>query len=422
MRVELTENVHLLMIPTKKYKTIKIILRFSTPLEEETRSLRSLLSNIMEISSKKFPLQTDIYRRLAELYGASFQSYVDRKGDIHRVNFVLTIVSDSYVENKNLLEEAVDFLKEIIFYPNMKDESFDSETFYLEQDNLIRSIESLAEDKGLYAKMRLQELYYKSSKAQGGANFGTVDEVRRLDPKKLAAAYHDMILTNSVDILVMGNIEKKRVQELFANFPFVARKSLKMQIFYDEPYTNVIEERTELEELAQSKLCLAYHLPIKFSDPFYFPLQVFNGLFGGFPQSKLFVNIREKEGLAYYASSSFDSFRSLLMVTIGIDGKNRERVLQLVQTQLLSLAVGEFTRLELLQTKKMLKNLFLETSDSMDAVIEYEFINALLSNASFTQQGWLKHLEQVSKEGVMEVAKKIKLCAVFFLEGTQSLG
>ncbi|MDR3156799.1 MAG: insulinase family protein [Lactobacillales bacterium] len=414
----MTESVHLLMIPTKKYKTVKIVLRFSAPLEEGTRASRSLLSNVMETNSKKFPLQTDISRYLAELYGADFQSYVDRKGDIHRVNFVLTIVNDSYVENKNLLEEAVGFLKEIIFHPNIKDGSFNSETFQLEQDNLIQSIESLADDKGFYAKMRLQELYYKSSKAQGGTNFGTVDEVRELDPKKLAAAYHEMMLTNSVDILVMGDIKKKRVQELFASFPFVARESLKTQIFYDEPYTNVIEERTELEELAQSKLCLAYHLPIKFSDPSYFPLQVFNGLFGGFPHSKLFMNVREKESLAYYASSSFDSFRSFLMVTVGIDGKNREKVLKLIQTQLLSIAVGKFTRLEFFQTKRMLKNLYLEALDSMDVVIEYEFMNALLPNANFTKQEWLKLLEQVSEEEVMEVAKEIKLQAVFFLGET----
>ncbi len=32
------------------------------------------------------------------------------------------------------------------------------------------------------------------------------------------------------------------------------------------------------------------------------PLQLFNGIFGGFPHSKLFINVREKASLAYYAA------------------------------------------------------------------------------------------------------------------------
>ncbi len=52
-----------------------------------------------------------------------------------------------------------------------------------------------------------------------------------------------------------------------------------------------------------------------------FALQVFNGIFGGFPHSKLFMNVREKEHLAYYASSSIDTFRGFMTVQTGIDGK-----------------------------------------------------------------------------------------------------
>ena len=65
---------------------------------------------------------------------------------------------------------------------------------------------------------------------------------------------------------------------------------------------------------------------------------VFNGLFGGFPHSKLFLNVREKHSLAYYASSSVEPFRGLLTVQTGIDGKNREKVLRLVNDQLKEIA------------------------------------------------------------------------------------
>lgn len=48
------------------------------------------------------------------------------------------------------------------------------------------------------------------------------------------------------------------------------------------------------QELKQSKLHIGYRTFITYKDEDYFALQLFNGLFGGFSHSKLFVNVREK--------------------------------------------------------------------------------------------------------------------------------
>ncbi len=71
------------------------------------------------------------------------------------------------------------------------------------------------------------------------------------------------------------------------------------------------------------------------------------------------MNVREKESLAYYASSSIDTFRGYLSVQTGIDGKNRDKVFKLIEQQLQSLQRGEVTAEELAQTKAMLKNQYL---------------------------------------------------------------
>jgi predicted Zn-dependent peptidase len=70
---------------------------------------------------------------------------------------------------------------------------------------------------------------------------------------------------------------------------------------------------------------------------------VFNELFGGSPLSKLFMNVREKASLAYYASSSFDTFRGVLKVQAGIDGKNHDQVLAIIAAQLSAIQAGDFT-------------------------------------------------------------------------------
>ena len=69
---------------------------------------------------------------------------------------------------------------------------------------------------------------------------------------------------------------------------------------------NIVKERQVREPIVQAKLNLAYQTNVYYDEPERFALMVFNGLFGGFPHSKLFMNVREKESLAYYASSSVD--------------------------------------------------------------------------------------------------------------------
>ena len=179
----------------------------------------------------------------------------------------------------------------------------------------------------------------------------------------------------------------------------------------------MIRQKTEQLPVVQSKLNLAYHCDIYYYDDLYFALMVFNGLFGGFPHSKLFLNVREKHSLAYYASSSVEPFRGLLTVQTGIDGKNREKVLRLVNEQLKELATGKVSEEFLEQTKVMLINQFLLSLDNQRALQEQAFLKIKVPQADITQDEWVKRIQDVTIEDIKTVAKHVKLQAVYFMEG-----
>lgn len=80
MTIQLEEGVHLHVIPTKKYKTVRFVLKFRAPIDAETITKRALLSSILETNSKKYPTQTQLRSELANLYGASFGLSVTKKG------------------------------------------------------------------------------------------------------------------------------------------------------------------------------------------------------------------------------------------------------------------------------------------------------------------------------------------------------
>ena len=87
-----------------------------------------MLTSLLETNSLNYPTQNDLSTRLAELYGASFGVSVAKKGNIHQVNVGMSIVNGSYVGEENLLNEAVTFLQEILFAPNVKEGAFDEKT------------------------------------------------------------------------------------------------------------------------------------------------------------------------------------------------------------------------------------------------------------------------------------------------------
>lgn len=419
MITELNQHVKLHVLPNKKYKTVPILIRFATPLDHKTSAKRSLLASLLETNSLNFPTQTELSKQLADLYGASFGISVSRKGNEHYLTIALNIINDQLVPNGlSVLESAVTFLQEIIFNPNIKDHEFDHDTFYREQENLVEYIHSIFDDKQSHASLSIQQLFFANSLDQQTPSFGSIDDIMQETPESIASYYQEMIANDRIDILVLGDVAEKYVYRCFKDFGFEDRKFPMMQeLFYYQPFENIIQQKTETLPVAQSKLNLAYHCDIYYHDRLYFALLVFNGLFGGFPHSKLFMNVREKHSLAYYASSSFDSFRGYVTVQTGIDGTNRKKVLKLINEQLKELVLGNVTDEEVEQTKKMLINQYLLSQDSQHALLEQAYLRLYFDKANLTEEQWANEVNAVTIEDIKEVAEKIKLQAVYFMEG-----
>lgn len=417
MPIVLAQGVNLHVVPTEKYKTVRILVRFNTHLNRENSTKRTLLSSLLETNSLHYSDQVKVSEKLAELYGASFGVNVNKKGNLHWLNLSMNLVNDKYLRNSHVLADAIDFVKEILFSPNIIDGQFESETFQREKENLNAYYESVSEDKQVYSSLALQNLYFSQSEDQKIPSFGTIADLKKETAESIALYYQQMIREDQVDIFVLGDVDEAAVTALFSKLPFEDRAAGIADIFYTQPSRNVIEERSEQERLAQSKLNLGYHTDVYYGDENYFSLQIFNGVFGGFPHSKLFMNVREKENLAYYASSSIDTFRGLLSVQTGIDGKNRNQVLHLISAELENIRQGNVTDLEIQQTKAMLKNQYLLSLDNAAAVLEMDYLNDLIPHLYLTDDEWIRRMEAVTLADIQRVAKLVQLQAVFFLEG-----
>ena len=201
-------------MPTKKYKTIRVFIRFTSQLAAETAAKRTLLTSLLETTSLRYPTQTAFSTQLAELYGASFGMNVNKKGDLHA--------------DEELFTQAVSFLKEVLFFPNIVQDEFESKNFTIEKSNLIAYMRSIAEDKQAFASLSLQELFFSKSDNQKFPSFGRPEDLEDVTAKELTETYSSMIKEDAVDIFVIGDVEEDQVIEVMRISPWKilsARKS-----------------------------------------------------------------------------------------------------------------------------------------------------------------------------------------------------
>lgn len=415
LTTEIAKGVSLHIRQTAQFKTVNFSIKWRAPLNEETAAQRTVLSNVLQHSNEKFPTSASYRSYLDDLFGTVLYFDTAKRGQEHTVLLNVETVNDQYLSHGNVLNEAIDLIQEAIFKPNYENGVFKESIVNREKEMVIQRIQSIFDDKSRYAQKRLTEIIRPNSAASFSAN-GNIEAVKAITPQSLTKTYEDMLANDVIDIYVVGDINvEEMTQKLKAAFQFADRNALpKTQ--EDTTPANVEPYTKETQEMKQGKLHIGYSTPVRFGDKDFPIMQIFNGIFGGYAHSKLFMNVREKESLAYYASSSYSSQYGLLFVVSGIEPANEEKARKLIAEQLKVMQNGEITDLELAQTKAMLINQLKEALDSPRGQIEI-FDQYKVLDEPFTMDTWTARWQSVSKEDVQKVAQDIKLEATYFLCG-----
>ena len=417
MKYKLKQGVTVYIEPSDKYKTVLIQYKFRTIFSGKTATERSLVKNMLETNSKQYPSQNEMDLKMASLYGATLHTQSQRFGKQHVVTMSLSVVNDKFIGGDDtLLEEAFAFLEEIIYGPNAKDGKFHEKTFLREKENLNNYFESLIEDKSAYARMRLnQELFAGTDQAYQG--IGDASFLEDITAASLFECYEEMIGSNQLDILVSGDVAPERVLNILAGQNFSDRKEIEKEVFcFREKNTEPVIS-SEAQDINQGKLFFGFSSPVYYMIDHYFAGLVFDGLFGGFPHSKLFQNVREKESLAYSASSGLDFLRGIMTVGTGIEFDKREQVEEIVLAQLKDMQAGDFSDALIAQTKSMLINHYKQNDDYQGRSLAKQYQDILIIENPLSQEQWIAGLNAVTKEQIVAVADKMTLQAIFFLKG-----
>lgn len=417
--VKSMDGYKLHIVKTEKYKTNTLVWKMKSPLNREELTKRALLPYILQSNSEKYPSTGKLRSYLDELYGATLFVDLAKKGEFHVINFSMEIANEKFLaDNTPLLKKAFQFLADILTKPNVHGESFDPETIGKEKRTLKQRIQSVYDDKMRYSNFRLVEEMCKDEPYALHVH-GEKDAVEGITPENLYQYYLDAFKNDELDLYVIGDVNEEEVHS-FAHelFHFEERNPLPVNSS-GHRQKEEIHEVVEEHDVKQGKLNIGYRTNIVYGDPDYYALQVFNGIFGGFSHSKLFLNVREKASLAYYVTSRLESHKGLMMVMSGIDNKNYDQTVNIIKEQMEAMKNGDFSAEDIDQTKAVIKNQLLETIDTARGVVEV-FYHNVVSKKDISLNTWLEKMDQVTKDDIVAVAKKINLDTIYFLTGKEA--
>ena len=227
-------NLHL--INTDKFKTITMKVVFSSPIKKDEITMRNVLSDLLLQSSKNYESRREQTIKAEELYAADVYNNTQRIGNYILTSFNLQVLNDKYTEDGNF-EEAVKFLSEIIFNPDIKNNAFKEDKLDLVLSNVKVALESLKEDATNYSLLRLMEAYDKDSPVSYRMD-GYLEDIDKIKTDTLYEYYQKMIEYDYVDIYVVGDIENNTIQEIMKKY-FKFRKVKKIKPSYNiEPKKN----------------------------------------------------------------------------------------------------------------------------------------------------------------------------------------
>jgi predicted Zn-dependent peptidase len=411
--VDIGNGVRLWVLPTEKFKTVTMSFCFHRDLDEDY-TYNALIPAVLKRGCEGFQTLKEIEQHLENLYGALFDVGVQKKGERQILRFSMEVVNDDYVVEQGILAQAFYFLNRIINRPVLEHNGFKKSYVSQEKENLKNRIQALVNDKVQYSLERCVQEMCKGEKYSRYV-FGDVQELNVLDDSKLYKVYLDVIHTSPLDIFVIGNVDPAKVRLLLERSLSMERGQIKH--IPKTLYKRVqVEKRTVSEEMDvnQGKLTMGFRTNISAADKEYFPLLVYSSILGGGPHSKLFINVREKASLAYYAFARLDKFKGLMFVGAGIDVDKYQQTVDIIMEQLSAISNGQITRQEYEGAVNALVTSLRGSADQPSQLIDYYLGNSVI-DSHVTLEELIQNIKNVSVDQVVEVSNKVKLDTIYFL-------
>lgn len=380
----------------KKTDTVDIVsLKFYSPVsilhEDVSKAgVTSLLYSVMNKSTKKRNVNTlseDI-----ENLGSSINSEVEYDYS----GFSLTAMSQNF-------DKTLEILSDIITNP-----LFDEKELEKEKTLNIEIIKSRQDSITKTADDKFISDFYGNSHPYSYTRYGKIEALKDVTKQDLIDMYNKIYFSKGIVITVVGSISKQGLQKSLEQY----LSSIKLINEIKKPNIMSIENRTSKDIEVASKfnqafITYAYDAP-NLNDNDFVTLKLISSILGGRMTGRLFVELREKLGLAYEVNSVYPTRidKSYFEIYIGLDKKNIEiakKGIEKITDDLCNIPVEDE---ELKDTKNFIRGVYLLDHQTIEKQAYYLGVREILGLGYEYDDKYISLLDRVTSKDIIKVANK----------------
>lgn len=393
-KTTLANGLRVITVPMPSFESSTVLVGVGAGSRYETRKnngISHFLEHMAFKGTKKRPSALDI-STLIDGIGGEFNAFTSKETTAYYVKSAASHV-----------ELCIDVLSDMLMNSKLAKEEIEKEKgVILEEINLYEDTPS-RKIGDIYERL----LYGDTS--MGWDIAGEKDIIRKITRDDFLTYMGSLYSPTNMTVVVAGGIDPKKINDL-------AQKYLgDMRSFKTLRYSKVVENQKKPTVMVRQKQTEQVHIAlgvrtVPLSHPDHYALAVLASILGGGMSSRLFHEVREKRGLAYYVRTSSDHFvdAGTLVSTAGLDPKRVKEGISVMVEEYgkISKSKNQISKSELKKGKEYLKgHLVLELEDSRSVASFYaqEF---LLEKKIRTPEEVIKNIDKVKIEDIERVARK----------------
>ena len=328
------------------------------------------------------------------------------------------------LEGEKLTQEYAALALGTAFHPYFVGSTFDPEAVGIEKQMLKKALEDEVNDKRLYCQRQANREFFGDSPA-GVRQEGYLEEVDGLTPEALTEAYYEMLRTANIELIVLGCDEASTTavkDALLMELSAIDRAPLPRAENIAMPRREPVR-KVEHFDTTQAKLCMLFTLGRPMQPEQLAAVRLAMALYGGSVTSRLFLNVRERDHLCYYCSSSFQSFTGSMAVNSGVEHTDAARAEQAVLKELADLCDGPITDEELEDCRRGLLAGMNGLEDTLGGIETWYYMEVLRGGPVQTPDDARRALLAVTREDVRDILKQFTLsvsCLLTREEGNEN--
>jgi zinc protease len=291
--------------------------------------------------------------------GTVSRTSADIAEDLDGRGVTLTITVSRHVMSVVCTTLAGDFapvlslLGDILIAPSLPDPEIATR-----KGEVITAIRQDEDNPAVRASETLMERLYPDGHPYGRRTKGTISVVEAVTREQLQRLHAERFAPSELSVALVGDIEPSRAQEAVMRVFGGWRKPVPKPLTPPPVVPATRRTRLVVPMMNKAQADIAYGFTtIRRNDPRYYAFWLMNNVFGQYSiGGRLGDSIRERQGMAYYVSSSFDAnvAEGPLVVRAGVSPTNVDRTVSSIDDEIRSLVADGLTPKELDESKRFL--------------------------------------------------------------------